>query len=217
MKARVGRAARITLATWLVAAAGVARAQVTDQEVTFGMVAPFSGPSKESGRRARVGLEVAFAAVNDSGGVNGRKLKLVAVDDGSEPARSEVVLRELVETRKVFALVGNVGTLTAAVAIPLVNEKGVVLFGAVTGSSMLRLRPPNRYVFNVRASYAEETAAMVRHLVQVKRIPPERIAVFAQDDAFGEAGFEGVAKAMRQLGKIQRRCCGSATGATLST
>jgi ABC-type branched-subunit amino acid transport system substrate-binding protein len=78
----------------------------------------------------------------------------------------------------------------------------------VSGASFLRHNPPDRYVFNYRASYAEETAAMVRYLVEVRRIPPARIAVFAQDDAFGDAGFDGVARVLRQYrrdpGKVLR-------------
>jgi len=190
--------ARLALAAALLAWCGAAGAQVGDAEVVFGMVGPFSGAAKEMGREVRTGIEVAFAAQNDAGGVHGRKLRLVAVDDGFEPARTSSAMRELVEVRKVFGIVGNVGTATAEVAYPYANEKGVLFFGAVSGASFLRHNPPDRYVFNYRASYAEETAAMVRYLVEVRRIPAARIAVFAQDDAFGDAGFEGVARIMRQ-------------------
>jgi ABC-type branched-subunit amino acid transport system substrate-binding protein len=188
----------LALAALAVAAPCAARAQPSETEVVFGMVAPFSGAAKESGKAVRTGIEVAFAAQNEAGGVHGRKLRLVALDDGFEPARTEAAMKELVEVRKVFGIVGNVGTPTAAVAVPYANEKGVLFFGAVSGASFLRHNPPDRYVFNYRASYAEETAAIVRYLVEVRRISPGRIAVFAQDDAFGDAGFEGVARIMRQ-------------------
>jgi branched-chain amino acid transport system substrate-binding protein len=191
-------AARLFLAAAALAAAGAARAQVTDDEIGFGMVAPFSGASKELGKAVRTGIDVAFAAQNEAGGVHGRRLRLLAVDDGSEPARTATAMKDLVEARKVLAIVGNVGTATAQVAVPYANERGVPFFGAVSGASFLRNNPPDRWVFNYRASYAEETAAIVRYLVEVRRIPPGKIAVFAQDDAFGDAGFQGVAKIMRQ-------------------
>ncbi len=191
-------AARLALAAALLAAAGAARAQPGDAELTFGMVGPFSGAAKEMGKEVRTGIEVAFAAQNDAGGVHGRKLRLVAVDDGFEPGRTAAAMRELVEVRKVFGILGSIGTASAEVAVPYANDKGVLFFGAVSGASFLRHNPPDRYVFNYRASYAEETAAMVRYLVEVRRIPASRIAVFAQDDAFGDAGFEGVARIMRQ-------------------
>ena len=75
----------------------------------------------------------------------------------------------------------------------------MLFFGAFTGANLLRRDPPDRYVFNYRASYAEETDAVVHYLMNVRRVPPEQIAVFAQQDAYGDAGFAGVAKAMRAM------------------
>ncbi len=185
--------------------ARAAAAQVGDAEITVGMIAPFSGPAKELGRNVRTGLETAFAAVNDAGGVHRRKLRLVTIDDGFDPMRAATAMRELLEVRKVFAVVANVGTASAAATLPYANEKGVLYFGAVSGAGFLRQRPPDRFVFNVRASYAEETGALIRHLVEVKRIRPERIAVLVEDDAFGNAAWEGVARALRQYGRDPAR------------
>jgi branched-chain amino acid transport system substrate-binding protein len=176
---------------------GAAAAQPAPAEVPLGICAPFSGVAKELGMQMRLGLDVAFAAANEGGGVQGRKVRLFAIDDGYDPARTATCMKDLVEAKKVLAVVGSVGTATAAVAVPYANEKGVVLFGAFSGAPLLRNDPPDRFVFNYRASYAEETATIVRHLVEVRRIDAARIAVFAQDDAFGQAGFDGVAKAMR--------------------
>jgi len=75
----------------------------------------------------------------------------------------------------------------------------MLFFGAFTGAGLLRNDPPDRYVFNYRASYAEETAAVVNYLVKVRQLLPEQIAVFAQQDAYGDAGFAGVEKAIRSL------------------
>ncbi|MBS2025779.1 MAG: ABC transporter substrate-binding protein [Deltaproteobacteria bacterium] len=166
--------------------------------ITFGLVGPLSGPAKELGRQMRTGVEVAFEAANEAGGVDGRKLKLVALDDGYEPARTLGAMKELVEKFKVAGFIGNVGTPTAAVALPYVLEQKLLFFGAFTGAPLLRKDPPDRYVFNYRASYAEETAATVKYLVELKRIKPEQIAVFAQKDGYGDAGFEGVARSLRQ-------------------
>jgi ABC-type branched-subunit amino acid transport system substrate-binding protein len=171
---------------------------VTDSEVLFGMSSAFSGGAKELGRQMKIGVDVAFAAVNDAGGIHGRKLRLLAMDDGYEPARCKTAMKELVENRKVFAIIGNVGTPTAVVAVPYALEKQIVFFGAFTGAPLLRNDPPDRFIFNYRASYAEETAEVVKYLVEVKRVLPRQIAVFAQEDAYGDAGFEGVAKMMRR-------------------
>jgi branched-chain amino acid transport system substrate-binding protein len=100
----------------------------------------------------------------------------------------------------VFGFIGNVGTPTAVVAIPYALERRALFFGAFTGSNILRNDPPDRYVFNYRASYAEETDAVVHYLIKIRRLQPRQIAVFAQQDSYGDAGFAGVSKAFRSLG-----------------
>ena len=176
---------------------------VTDTEIRFGISAPFSGAAKELGQNMKLGIEAAFNAANTRGGVHGRQLKLIAVDDGYEPARTAETVKELFEKDQVFGMVGNVGTPTAAVAVPFALQRKMLFFGAFTGASLLRSDPPDRYVFNYRASYAEETAAVVNYLVKIKRLKPAQIAVFAQQDSYGDAGFAGVAKAIRSLGGVE--------------
>src|SRR6516165_5441830 len=78
-------------------------------------------------------------------------------------------------------------------------EHRMLFFGAFTGANLLGRDPPDRYVFNYGASYAEETDAVIRYLTNVRRVPPEQIAVFAQQDSYGDAGFAGVAKAIRAM------------------
>ena len=173
---------------------------ITDREIRFGIAAPFSGSSKELGRQMKLGIDTAFNRVNDAGGVEGRMLKLIAADDGFEPARTADAMKQLYEKDQVFGMIGNVGTATAAVALPYALDRRMLFFGAFTGANVIRHDPPDRYVFNYRASYAEETDAAVRYFVKMRRIPPRQIAVFAQQDAGGDAGFAGVAKSFRSLG-----------------
>ena len=172
---------------------------VTGSEIRFGISAPFTGPAKELGQHMKQGIEAAFNVANATGGVYGRQLRLVAADDGYEPARAAVTMKQLYERDQVFGLVGNVGTPTAVVALPYALDRKMLFFGAFTGAGLLRSDPPDRYVFNYRASYAEETAAVVNYLVKVRRLLPEQIAVFAQQDAYGDSGFAGVEKAIRSL------------------
>src|SRR6516225_3890454 len=172
---------------------------VTGSEIRFGISAPFTGPAKELGQHMKQGIEAAFNVANATGGVYGRQLRLVAADDGYEPARAAVTMKQLYERDQVFGLVGNVGTPTAVVALPYALDRKMLFFGAFTGAGLLRSDPPDRYVFNYRASYAEETAAVVNYLVKVRRLVPEQIAVFAQQDAYGDSGFAGVEKAIRSL------------------
>jgi len=173
---------------------------VTDNEIKFGIVGPFSGSARELGRQMKLGIDAAFNRVNDAGGIEGRKLRLVAADDGYEPTRTLDAMKQLYDKEQVFGFIGNVGTPTAAVAIPYALEKKELFFGAFTGASLLRNDPPDRYVFNYRASYAEETDAAVHYLIKMRHLQPRQIAVLAQQDAYGDAGFAGVAKAFRALG-----------------
>jgi branched-chain amino acid transport system substrate-binding protein len=173
---------------------------VATNEIRFGIVAPFSGPAKELGRQMKLGIDTAFSRVNDAGGVEGRMLKLISADDGYEPTRTADAMKQLYDKEQVFGFIGNVGTPTAAVAVPFALERQTLFFGAFTGANILRNDPPDRYVFNYRASYAEETASVVHYLIKLRRLQPKQIAVFAQQDAYGDAGFAGVAKAFRALG-----------------
>jgi branched-chain amino acid transport system substrate-binding protein len=174
---------------------------VTADSVVFGLAAPFSGPSKELGRQMRVGLEAAFGQANDAGGVHGRKLSVVPEDDGLDPARTPSALRVLWEKRKVFALVGNVGAANAMASVPFVLERRTVLLGAFSGAQVLRRDPPDRYVFNLRASDAEEAVAVVRFLIR-RGIRPEQLALFGEEGPASEAAYQGVLKLLRRDYKL---------------
>src|SRR5262250_2784691 len=147
----------------------------------------------------KLGIQTAFNLINDSGGMHGRQVKLVPADDGYEPTRTAETMKELYEKEQVFGFIGNVGTPTAVVGLPYALERKMLFFGAFTGAGLLRRDPPDRYVFNYRASYAEETEAPVNYLVKVRRLRPEQIAVFAQQDGYGDSGYAGVVKAVRAL------------------
>lgn len=177
---------------------------ITDDAILFGMAAPFTGPAKELGRQTRVGIELAFAEANAAGGIHGRKLTLAVEDDAFDPARVGGAMGSLWEKKKVFAFLGNVGSAAAATAGPFAVERRALLFGAFTGSAVLRREPPDRYVFNYRASDAEEMAAVFNYLLKGRGLHPEHIAVFTEDDASGEAAFQGVAKVLRQLRRDPR-------------
>jgi branched-chain amino acid transport system substrate-binding protein len=172
---------------------------VSEHEIRFGMAAPFTGPAKELGHQMQVGIESAFKTVDATGGIFGRQLTLSTANDGYDPSKTADAMKQLYEKDKIFGIIGNVGTPTAVVSLPYALSHRMLFFGAFTGAGLLRRDPPDRYVFNYRASYAEETYAVVRYLVKVRRIQPDQIAVFAQHDGYGDAGFAGVAKAMRSL------------------
>lgn len=184
-----------------------AESGVTADTILLGQSAAFSGPAQRLGDSMREGAQLYFDEVNRNGGVNGRKIKLVSLDDGYEPDRAVPNTKKLIDDEKVFALFGYVGTPTSYAVLPIVTEAKVPFFGAFTGAEGLRT-PFNKYVFNVRASYFQETEALVEFLVKHGK---KRIAVFYQDDAYGKAGLQGVQLAMARrkipiaaLGTVER-------------
>jgi branched-chain amino acid transport system substrate-binding protein len=166
---------------------------VSAESITFGQAAVLKGPASALGLGMKAGLEAAFDEVNGKGGVHGRKLRLVSVDDGYEPSQSIVATRKLIEDEKVFALIGAVGTPTAVATQPLAAAAKMPFIGAFTGAGFLRNAKLDN-VINVRASYDAETEAWVKHLTEDLRI--SKIAIFYQDDAYGRAGLSGFKKAM---------------------
>lgn len=168
-------------------------------ELKIGMSTALDGPAQALGQDMKLGVETYFRAINEKGGVNGNTLQLVALDDGYEPDRCAPNMRELIGVDDVVAVLGNVGTPTAIVSVPIANEMNTLLFGAFTGAGVLRKSPPDRYVINYRASYAQETAAMIGGLLDAG-IKPEEIAFFTQDDGYGDAGYSGAVAALESHG-----------------
>src|SRR5947207_7422595 len=166
---------------------------VTADTILFGQAAVLDGPASALGLGMRAGIQAAFDEANARGGVGGRKLKLISIDDGYEPARAIAQTKKLIEEDKVFALIGPVGTPTAAAAQPIATAANVPFLGAFTGAGFLR-NPKLENVINVRASYDAETEAWVKHLTEDLKI--SKIGIFYQDDAFGRAGLSGFKKAM---------------------
>jgi ABC-type branched-subunit amino acid transport system substrate-binding protein len=187
-------AAMLTFACSLPAAA---EDGVTPDAIMFGQAAVLEGPAAALGTGMRAGIGAAFDEANKKGGVHGRQLKLISVDDGYEPDKSIAATKKLIEEDKVFALVGPVGTPTSAAAQPIATAAKVPFIGAFTGAGFLR-NPKLENVINVRASYDAETEAWVRHLTDDLKI--KKIAIFYQDDAFGRAGLSGFKKAMDKRG-----------------
>jgi ABC-type branched-subunit amino acid transport system substrate-binding protein len=179
----------------LLAAIAAAHAEdgVAADKITFGQAAPLAGPAAALGQGMQTGINAAFAEANKAGGVKGRKLELKSVDDGYEPTKSIEVVKKLIGDDKVFALAGPVGTPTSAATLPIATTAGVPFIGAFTGAEMLR-SPYKPLVVNIRASYFEETEAMVEHLT--KDLGATKIAIMYQDDAFGQAGLAGVKRAL---------------------
>jgi len=151
-------------------------------EIVLGMSTVLSGNSGALGQDMQRGVLAGLERANRTGELKNLRLRLIALDDGYEPTRAAINTRQLIETDGVLAMIGNVGTPTAVVTVPLAREEKTLLFAPFAGGPILRNTPPDRYVINFRASYDEETQAIIDALIDTAGLKPEEIAFFTQKD-----------------------------------
>ena len=171
------------------------RRGVSDSAILFGQSAAFSGPAWELGTNMELGIRAAFQEANRAGGIHGRELQMVSLDDAYEPEEAIVNTFALIDENEVFALIGAVGTPTSRSAVPVAHDAGVPYVAPFTGAAFLRESKWSN-VINLRASYNQETEEMVARLTEDLGI--ERIAVLYQDDSFGRAGLVGATLALQR-------------------
>ena len=166
---------------------------VFSDRVVFGQSAAFTGPAQALGQAMRLGIEAAFSEQNTLGGVHGRMLELISMDDRYEPSFAYANTRTLIAKEKVFGLIGEVGTPTSRSAAPLADSEAVPFLAPFTGAGFLR-NPDLKTVVNLRASYAQETEHMVERLTADLGVT--RVAVLYQNDSYGQSGLNGVIDAL---------------------
>lgn len=173
-------------------------------ELRFGMSADFTGQLASISLAMRRGIEAAFKEFNDAGGLNGSTLRLYALDDAFEPARAARNSHELIDRHNILGFIGNVGTATSIIVAPIASSRGVPFIAPLTGADPLRATPPDPFIFNFRASYAQETAAMVEALVTHARLAPEDIAFVTQRNSFGDSAYRGGLQALKTACRCSR-------------
>ena len=169
---------------------------VTDREILIGSCSALEGPSHFLGTETVTGAKAYFDMINDAGGVDGRKLKLIAYDDSYDPAKTEACFNRLME-QKVFALGFFVGTPTAVKYLPMAESNKIPLVGLFTGAQTLYV-PLRRWIVNVRASYFDETREQINGLWGT--LGYKRIGVIYPEDPFGTTVLEGVKAALKTHG-----------------
>jgi ABC-type branched-subunit amino acid transport system substrate-binding protein len=169
-------------------------AGITDNQILIGSCAVLDGPAMFLGRQTIVGATAYLDQVNATGGVHGRKIQLLAFDDGYEPAKAELCFNRLVKEH-VFAAGFFVGTPTAAKYVPRAEDERIPLIGLFSGAQLIYV-PLKHYVFNVRASYFDETHEQVDNLWNVMGV--RKIGVIYQEDVFGSAVLDGLQLALRK-------------------
>lgn len=189
---------------------------ISATEIHLGQACATKGPAKALGRGMRCGLEVYFQHVNEHGGIDGRQIKLTTINDGYEPAKSEMATRMLIEKKDIFLMIGGVGTPTAKVTVPVCEGHQVPFIAPFTGAEFLR-NPYRRYVVNLRGSYFQEMELLAEYLVDKQGL--KRIACFYQNDGYGHAGLAGIVQALKRrdmeligTGTYERNTVAIATG-----
>ncbi len=166
------------------------------KDILIGMSGAFSGTSSELGQKLLAGMSLYFDHINDTSGVHGRRVTLQIYDDGYNPGPAISNTVKLIEEDRVLALLGYIGTPTVTRVLPILNlyqKDQVYLFFPFTGAEPQRRKPYDGFVYNLRASYHQETSGLVNNFLAVGR---NRIAVFYQVDAYGRSGWDGVRQAL---------------------
>ena len=177
-----------------------AGAPLATGNLKIGMSAAFRGPSAGLGIELYRGAQAYYAEINQKGGVHGRTISVVALDDGYEPTPCIKNTIELVEKEQVFCLSNYVGTPTLSRALPVIKryaDRHVILVGNFTGAQPQREEPYVEQVFNIRASYRQEMMALVDRFWQAGA---RRFGVYYQIDAYGRSGTDGVVRGLAQRG-----------------
>ena len=170
---------------------------VSANEVRLGSSLALSGHASFLGSQTLHGALCYLRSINEAGGVHGRSIKVIAYDDGYDPPRCLENTQKLIVEDKVFALFCYVGTPTSVKIMPLVQEARIPLLGLFTGAQILR-NPFQRYIVNIRASYYQETGAVVKKVVESLGL--KKFAVFYQHDDYGFDGLTGTQIALKRYG-----------------
>jgi len=164
--------------------------------ILIGESAPLTGSNAELGKDIRDGALAYFKKVNDAGGVNGRHVELVTLDDKNDRKTAGANAAKLVNDNNVVALFGFGSTTLSLDAMPIVKEKHVPFYAPFTGADAIYHQNP--YVFAMRASYADELKKVLEHWGD---LGISRVTVIHYDDQIGNDNYNTVEQIMKAAGK----------------
>jgi branched-chain amino acid transport system substrate-binding protein len=171
---------------------------VTPTEVVVGTSQPLSGPAAFWGVPVTGGMEAYLRLVNDAGGIHGRRIRLVALDDSYLPPRAVANVRELVERHGVFAIVGLLGSANAFAVRDYLVQQGVIWINPLADATIWAGFRGTRYLFVTYVSYVDEGRLLTEYVA--KTLGKKTFAVFYQNDLFGQKGLLGVKRGAATAG-----------------
>ncbi|HJV60980.1 MAG TPA: ABC transporter substrate-binding protein [Albitalea sp.] len=194
--ARLAALAVLALAAWP-AQAQKAQQGVSKTEIVIGSIQDLSGPIAGFGKQIRLGMMLRADELNEQGGINGRKLRLLIEDSGYDPKRAVLAAQKLVNQDKIFAMVAHIGTPTNNAAMPVQFEKNVVNFFPVTAAREM-YEPFNRLKYSAGSSYYDQMRTTLPRLVRDKGA--KKVCALTQDDDFGLDVLHGAEAGLKSIG-----------------
>ena len=180
-------------------AAGAAAAEqqgVSKDEIVVGSIQDLSGPLAGFGKQVRLGMMLRVDEINEQGGVNGRKLKLLVEDSGYDPKKAVLAAQKLVNQDKIFIMAGHIGTAQNLAAMPVQFEKNIVNFFPITAAREM-YEPLNRLKYSFAATYYDQMRTALPKLAKDKGA--KKICTIYQDDEFGLEVVRGAEAALKTM------------------
>lgn len=168
---------------------------VTENEVVLGMFASMTGPLAPTGTAARDGLNVWAAEVNAKGGIQGRRVRVIAYDDAGSPSESMTAVRRLLSQDNVFALVCGSGSSPTLAAMDLIRQTSVPFVSCISAHRDL-MRPFSRNVFRIYANEIAQGQSLIDYIAGTKG--HKRIAILYNSTDFGVGGHEIMSAYLKQ-------------------
>jgi len=195
----------------LALAGGMAHAQqqgVSPKEILIGTIQDMSGPLAGYGKQARNGMLLRIDELNEQGSIHGRKLRLIAEDDGYDPKKAVLAAQKLVNQDRIFIMAGHLGTAQNMAAMPVQFDKNIVNFFPITAAREM-YEPLHRLKYSFAATYYDQIRLALPKLVQEKNV--KKVCAIYQDDDFGlevlrggEAGLKAAGMAYAEKTSYKR-------------
>jgi branched-chain amino acid transport system substrate-binding protein len=170
---------------------------VSATEITLGSIQDLSGPIAGFGKQARLGMMLAVDEINEQGGINGRKIKLIVEDSAYDPKKAVLAAQKLVNQDKIFMMVGHIGTAQNMAAMPVQFEKNVINFFPITAAREM-YEPFDRLKYSFAATYFDQMRNAVPKLVKEKAA--KKVCTMYQDDDFGLEVLRGGEAGLKTMG-----------------